>query len=65
MNLIKNPGAYNPPKIVGFRKGTLIKAQGSVIRFPHQQPGDFWTWTPMPNPEPGTNETNQHSWFRV
>ena len=33
-NLIKKPWAYNP-KMVGFKKGTLIKAQGFLIRFLH------------------------------
>ena len=31
---MKKPCAYNP-KIVGFIKGTLIKAQGFLIRFLH------------------------------
>ena len=33
-NLIKKPWAYNA-KIVGFIQGTLIKAQGFLIRFLH------------------------------
>ena len=31
---MKTPWAYNP-KIVAFTKGTLIKAQGFLIRFLH------------------------------
>ena len=33
-NLIRNPGPITP-KIVGFIYGTLIKAQGFLIRFLH------------------------------
>ena len=33
-NLIKKPWAYNT-KVVGFIQGTLIKAQGFLIRFLH------------------------------
>ena len=33
-NLIKKPWAYNP-QIVGFIEGTLVMAQGFLIRFPH------------------------------
>ena len=33
-NLIKKPWAYNP-KIVGFIQGTLIKAQGFLMRLLH------------------------------
>ena len=33
-NLIKKPWAYNPQKI-GVKQGTLIKAQGFLIRFLH------------------------------
>ena len=35
-NLIKKPWAYNP-KVVGFIEGTLVKAQGFLIRFLHYE----------------------------
>ena len=44
---MKKPWAYNP-KIVGFIQGTLINAQGFLIRFLYQTPQNPYTTLIVP-----------------